>query len=234
MFALLERQENVGPEVARFTQSEGEIDSVHAGGLVAGHCGQLTDDVVEGEGLADGLRCTGLQSNMDNVDVKVVIGRLVVDIKLEHVGFDLGRVQFFDNATEMCNDALQPGHVSLVQVSQAPYVSPFNQGEQMETPYRLSIPVEVGQQQEPFVFWGCVGVCAEQDVLLLCPPLYDVEDPVQTTLITLTLHKGADMVCVDFRGLCDEADRLGGVFLDVFLCARVDEIDLQIWRLLHC
>lgn len=95
----------------------------------------------------------------------------------------------------------------------------------MQTPHRLPIPVQIRQQQEP-IFLPTLPV---NNVFLFGAPLDDVEDPVQRSFCALGGDPGADVGDVDGGGLGDDAEGLGGVFLDVFGGAGVDEVELVVW-----
>lgn len=69
---------------------------------------------------------------------------------------------------------------------------------------------------------------AEQNVFLLGASVEDVEDPVQSALVALGLHVWPDVVAIDMGSLCDMADSLCSVFLEMLLGAGVDEVDLQV------
>lgn len=60
----------------------------------------------------------------------------------------------------------------------------------------------------------------------------DVEDPVQRALFALSRHVRTHILSVNFWGLGHDAEALGFVFVDVFLRAGVDEIQLEVgWGL---
>jgi hypothetical protein len=95
----------------------------------------------------------------------------------------------------------------------------------MQTPHRLPIPIQIRQQQEPLL-----PVFAIHDVFLLGPAFDDVEHPIQRALFPLPLHVRTNILCVDVWRLGDQSHALCFVLADVFLRARVDEIEFEVWR----
>lgn len=96
----------------------------------------------------------------------------------------------------------------------------------MQAPECFLIPIEIGCKEEGFLWSGFLPWVSEQDILLLLSPLNNVEDPVQTSFVPHSLHVRSHMLLVDRRGLSDHADDLRRVFLDVLVCARINEVDL--------
>lgn len=76
----------------------------------------MLNDTFQPDGLARRLRRTRLQSNMDNVDVKVVIRGLVVHIELELVALNLG-IDLFRGLDKLGLHVLEPGDVLDLEVS---------------------------------------------------------------------------------------------------------------------
>lgn len=87
---------------------------------------------------------------MDDVDVEVVIRRLVMHVELELVAFDV-RVHFCRRFDEFGLHMLQPRDVFDFEVPQAPDVSSFHDSQEMESFKGLAVPVQVGQQKKALV-----------------------------------------------------------------------------------
>lgn len=66
---------------------------------------------------------------------------------------------------------------------------------------------------------------AEQNIFLLRTAVQDVEDPAETATLALTDDEGSYMLRVDGGCFGDDVEALGGVFLDVFFAAGVDEVE---------
>ena len=100
----------------------------------------------------------------------------------------------------------------------------------MQPRQRLPIPVQIRQEQEALSRLSGPAVISNDDVFLLRAALDDVEDPVQASLFAPPLHVRSDVGAVDLGGLCHHAGVLGGIFLDVGVCAGVEEVDLEVRR----
>ena len=68
----------------------------------------------------------------------------------------------------------------------------------------------------------------EDDCILLGKAIKHIEDPVQSAVEPALLHVGAHVEAVDFRGLGNPAQALGGVLFDMLGCAGVDEVQFEI------
>lgn len=77
LLALLQGQENLSPQLAGVTNGVGQIDLVEAGIWTASHTFELGDEIWQREGFAYRLRGIGLSGDRDDVDVKMVVRRLV-------------------------------------------------------------------------------------------------------------------------------------------------------------
>ena len=97
----------------------------------------------------------------------------------------------------------------------------------MQTCHCLAVPVEIRQDEKAFL-----AMLSVHDIFLLRATFYDVEDPVQSTFLTVSLHVWTNVFGEDRRGLGYHANTLRIIFLDVRLRARVDEVELEVWRLL--
>ena len=75
--ALLEWQENASPQLAGLTHSIGQFDVCHTGILVAAHGLQLGDHIVQSDRFADRLCRCWVEVDVYDVDVEVVVCRLV-------------------------------------------------------------------------------------------------------------------------------------------------------------
>jgi hypothetical protein len=126
---------------------------------------------------------------------------------------------------------LQPANMLLLEVAHTPYVSALDQSQHVQATERLAVPVQIWQQKISLVFRGGVVWRAKQHMVLLSAAVENVKDPVQAALITLTLHEGTNVMAIYFWSLGDVTKGLSSVFLDMLVGARVDEIDLQVWRL---
>ncbi|RDA90468.1 hypothetical protein CP533_3952, partial [Ophiocordyceps camponoti-saundersi (nom. inval.)] len=116
---------------------------VHAGLVVAGHGLQGLDNGVEPDSLARGLGGAGIKGDVDDVDVQMVIGGLVVKVKLKLIGLERG--ESGDGGGDQASaHVLQPGHVLLAKIAQGPHVATLDEGEQMQGLDSGAIPVQIG------------------------------------------------------------------------------------------
>lgn len=92
----------------------------------------------------------------------------------------------------------------------------------------FAVPVEIGSEEESFVFSTVLAGVAVDDVFLLLAAFEDVEDPVQTSLFALLGDVRADLFAVDLKCFGDHADALGRVLLDMILCAWRDQVQLEV------
>lgn len=160
------------------------------------------------------------------MDVKVVVGGLVVHVHLELVGLDR-RVRRHCRGDEPLLHILQPGNVLLVEVPQRPNIPSLNQRQQVQRVERLAIPVQVGQHEKAQVA-GLAQLGPVDNVLDLLTSFDNVEYPIESPLSPLPLHIWPDMVPVDFRRLGHEPPRLLSVLVHVCLGARVDKVDFKV------
>ena len=116
--------------------------------------------------------------------------------------------------------------MALFEISQAPKVSSLHQHEQMQARESFLVPVEIRCQKKSFLSREALAWVSEQDVFLLFSPFDDIEDPIQASFISHSLHVWSHMLLVDRRRLSDHANGLWRVLLDVLVGARIDEIDL--------
>lgn len=99
----------------------------------------------------------------------------------------------------------------------------------MESLNRFLVPVQIGCEKEAFIASFAKGRPV-YNILNFFPALNDVEHPIQPALVALRLHVWPDVVAIDLGRLCHEPHALLAVFLDVLLCARVNEVDLQVGK----
>ena len=74
---LLKRQEDLGPQLARFTDVVRQADICHAGLGAAEESFELRDEVFEAEGFAGGLGGAGFEHGVDDVDMEMVVCWLI-------------------------------------------------------------------------------------------------------------------------------------------------------------
>lgn len=74
---LFERGEDRSPQLVSFAYVVSQADVCHAGFWTSGESLELRDEVFETEGLAGGLGVSRFEHDVDDVDVKVVVGWLV-------------------------------------------------------------------------------------------------------------------------------------------------------------
>lgn len=148
-----------------------------------------------------------------------------------HIKLDLvllhALVQAHRRIQQLLPDVSQPRDIPLFQIAHAPDIPPLHQPQQMQTPHRLPIPIQIRQQQEPVL----LPRLPVNDVFLLGAPLDDVEDPVQRAFGALRGDPRSNVGGVDGGGLGNDAEGLGGVFFDVFGGARVDQVQFVVWGL---
>lgn len=99
---------------------------------------------------------------------------------------------------------------------------------------RLSVPIQIRQEQKSIIWVYALTRIVQQDILLFRAPFEDIENPVQAALISFLLHIRPHMAPIDFRRLGHHSNELWRIFLDVLFGAGVDEIHFQIWNAGSC
>ena len=72
-----ERLKDISPELIRFTKVVRQAHVCHRGLGATVHVLELRDDIFESECFSHGLSAACFELNVDNVDVEMVIGRLI-------------------------------------------------------------------------------------------------------------------------------------------------------------
>lgn len=79
---LLQWLEDGGPELALLAECVAHIQTLHASLVITGHSLKGRDDAIKSPCLTDSLRSTSFKLDMHNMDVEMIVGRLIVDIAL--------------------------------------------------------------------------------------------------------------------------------------------------------
>lgn len=219
------------PQFILFTEEIQQICPVHARLVAALHGLELRNHVPEPKRLADALGRAGLHHDVHDVDVEVVVRRLVVDVALQLVGIDLAREDVDRGVEDPVAHRLQPGDVFLAQVAEGPDVAPLDERQEMHPLHGLAVPVQVRKQQEARRggrVRARVPVHAGDDVFLLGAPVQDVEDPVQPARRALARNVRPHVLRVDPRCLAHHPHPLRRVFPDMLCRARVDEVEFEV------
>lgn len=190
----------------------------------------MLDDTFQPDSFARRLRRTGLESHVDNVDMEMIIGGLVVHIQLELVALNF-RIHLFRGLDKLGLHVLEPGDVLHLEVSQAPDVPALHKTQEVKGLDGLFVPVQIRCQKETFVT-SLAKRCPVDHILNFFSPLNDIEHPIQPALVALGLHVRPDFVAIYFWCFGDETNALFAVFFDVLLCAWVDKINFQIGELM--
>ncbi|RCI09545.1 hypothetical protein L249_4102 [Ophiocordyceps polyrhachis-furcata BCC 54312] len=132
-----------GPGVSDLVAAIEKLHGIHTGLFVAGHGLQGLDYGVESDSLSGGLGGAGVEGDVDDVDVQMVICWLVVEVELQLVGLERG-VSGKGGGDEASAHVLQPGNVLLAKVAQGPHVAALDEGEQVQGLEGGAIPVEIG------------------------------------------------------------------------------------------
>lgn len=114
-----------------------------------------------------------------------------------------------------------------LEVSQAPDISALHYAQQMQSLDCLPVPVQVWEEEKALIT-SLAEASPVNDIFDLLAPLDNVEDPIESALVSFCLHVWPDPVPVDPGCFCHESDPLFAVFLDVLLRARIDQVDLQV------
>jgi hypothetical protein len=140
------------------------------------HAIKLTDNILQPQRLPCSLRSPRLKLNMHNMNMEVVIRRLIMHIQLQLISLQL-RIQFHRSIQHFLAHMPHPVHLALLQVAHAPDIAPLDDAQQMQRRERLAVPVQIGKEQE-----ALRGVrLTVDDVFLLFQPVEDVVDPLQRT-----------------------------------------------------
>lgn len=106
----------------------GQAHVCHAGVGPAGEGFELEDEVLETESFAGGLGGGGFEHHVHDMDVEVVKCGLIMQVQFYLVFFDLW--VFGDGCFEdLVSHVFQPCDVAFLEISQAPDVSSFDDGE---------------------------------------------------------------------------------------------------------
>ena len=164
---------------------------------------------------------------MHDVDMKVVVGGLIVHIELQLILLKL-RVRLHSSSQELRSHVIEPANMLLLQISQTPNVVPFYQSQQMQSLHRLPVPIEVGQHQDTFVtistFWGPVD-----HIFDFCLAIYNIPHPIESSLcVSLLLQIRSYILPVYSGRLLHDADALLTILLQVFFGCRVEQVDLEV------
>lgn len=226
---LLEGLKYVGPQLASLSERVIQRYGIHTLFAVIAHTAQVLNNTLQPDRFTRCLRCARLKSYMDDVDVKMIISRLVVHIKLELVAFNL-RVHLFCRLDEFALHVLQPGDVLDLEIPQAPDVSALYDPQEMQSLQGLAVPVQIRQKQK-----ALVARLAQRrpiyDIFHLFPSLNNIKHPIQSPFVALGLHERSDVLAVDLGRFGDETHALFAVLLDMLLRTGVNEVDLQIGEL---
>ena len=76
------------PQLTGFSEVVSQTDVRHAGIWTAGHGLELGNYVFQSEGFTGGLGTAGLEHGVHNVDVEMVVGRLVCRLLVSIVDFN--------------------------------------------------------------------------------------------------------------------------------------------------
>lgn len=229
--AALKRLKHTLPQLARLSQRICHRQRVHARLLTTRHNLERLNDTIQPNRLSRRLRRARLKRNMNNMDMEMVVRRLVMHIQLELVRINAG-VRRNRRIHQLGAHVLQPGNMSALQVPQRPDIPPLHQRKQVQRIKRLSIPVEIRQQQKPFIA-GFAQLSPVYNVLDLFFALNNVKYPVQSPLLPLLLHIWPYLVPVNLWRLCNKAHTLLAVLVDVSLCAWPDEVNLEVRVEIH-
>jgi hypothetical protein len=76
------------------------------------------------------LRGAGIEVDMYDMDVEMVICRLVMDVELQHIALD-ARVQFGRFVSKGRVQTSEPGRETLFQISHAPNITALDECEEV-------------------------------------------------------------------------------------------------------
>lgn len=227
--ARLERLEDVRPQLASLSERITQRYRIHTHFLIVAHALEMLNNTLQSDRLPRRLRRTRFQSHVDDVDVKMIVRGLVVDIELQLVALNIV-IYLCRGLDELGLHVLEPGDVLDFEIAQAPDVAALHEAQQVESFDGLLVPIQIRCEKETLVT-SLTKRGSVDHVLDFFSALDDIEHPVQPALVALRLHVRSDVVAIDLGRLGHEAHALLAVFLDVLLCARVDEVDLQVGEL---
>lgn len=198
---------------------------MHPGVLPAAEVLHLRNDVVQSEGFAHRLCARSFGVDVHDVDVEVVVSRLIVNVEFQHVRLGVweeGRRGSDESAAEVT----KPRALRFLQITDRPDVSTLHEGQEVQRRQSLTVPVQIRQKKEVILRFGLLG--AVKDILLLSFAVEDIENPIKAALFPAELHVRAYVRAVDRGRLDYDTGLLEGVLADVLLGARVNEIYFEV------
>ncbi len=97
----------------------------------------------------------------------------------------------------------------------------------MEASHGLPVPIQVRCEEKAFLSTRGSGV-SQYDILLFSTSFDDIEDPIQAPFVPHLLHIWPYGFSVYLGRLCYHSNSLWRILLDMFLGARIDQIELEI------
>ena len=99
--------------------------------LIASHTLQLPNHVLQSERLPGRLCRARLQLDMHNMNMEMIIRRLIVDVEFELVPLKLW-VQLDRRIEHFLSHMLQPLHLAFLQIAHAPDIPALDDAEKMQ------------------------------------------------------------------------------------------------------
>ncbi len=150
----LQRLKDLRPQLAGLAYIVGQAHIRHAGLGPAGHAFELGDDIFEPEGFAGGLRAAGFELDVDDVDMEMVVSRLIcsvptsaypskkvaelkkreeglrrtVNVKLQHIPLHpFLSIDPHNRIQHLLPHPLQPLHMPFLQIPETPEIHSLHQ-----------------------------------------------------------------------------------------------------------